>query len=189
MLEVGLGSLWLPILLSTVTLFFLGFLSWMVLGLHKADWQELPDEDAFGQAVRQLNVQPGSYMFPYCADAEQMKSEAFLEKQRQGPVGIIQVWEETGRMGKQLACQFVFLLVTMFCLAYLATLGIEAGADFKTVFRFVGTAGMLFFAVGTVPPAIWFRSRITGHLIDGVLLGLAAGLIFALLWPDVPTGG
>jgi hypothetical protein len=189
MIEVGLGSLWLPILLSTAALFFLGFLSWMVLGLHKADWNELSDEDAFGQAVRDLNVQPGSYMFPYCADAEQMKSAAFIEKQQQGPVGIIQIWEETGGMGKQLGCQFGFLLATMFCLAYLATLGVSAGADFMTVFRFVGTAGMLFFTVANVPTAIWFRARITGHIIDGVLLGLAAGVIFALLWPGAPTPG
>ncbi|MGI9427700.1 MAG: hypothetical protein ACR2NM_03500 [Bythopirellula sp.] len=189
MVEIGLGSLWLPIVLSTVALFFLGFLSWMVLGLHKADWNELPDEDAFGKAVRDLNVQPGSYMFPFCADAEQMKSPEFIEKQKQGPVGIVQIWEETGGMGKQLGCQFVFLLVTMFCLAYLATLGVPAGAEFMQVFRFVGTAGILFFTVANVPTSIWFRSRITGHIIDGVLLGLTAGIIFALLWPGAPTAG
>lgn len=189
MTEVALTSLWLPIILSTVALFFIGFISWMVLGLHKPDWNELPDEDAFMASVRDANIQPGAYMFPYCGDAEQMKSEAFLEKQKQGPVGVLQTWQETGGMGKQLGCQFAYLLATMFCLAYLATLGVPAGADFMQVFRFVGTAGILFFSVAIVPQSIWFRSRITGHIIDGVLLGLAAGLIFALLWPGAPTAG
>ena len=186
---VELTSLWLPILLSTVAMFFIGFINWMVLPIHKADWKELPDEDAFAEAVRSLNVQPGNYMFPYCENAEQMKSEAFIQKQKQGPVGIIQIWVECGNMGKQLGCQFTYLLVTSFCIAYLATLGVPAGADFMTVFRFIGTAAMLIFTAANVPAAIWFRSRITGHIIDGVMLGLATGIIFALLWPGAPTAG
>ncbi len=186
---VELTSLWLPIILSTVALFFIGFITWMVLPVHKADWKELPDEDAFAQAVREMSIQPGNYMFPFCADAEQMKSEAFIEKQKRGPVGIVRIWEECGNMGKQLGCQFFYLLVTSFCLAYLATLGVPAGADFMTVFRFVGTAGILVYTVANVPNGIWFKARLTGHLIDGVLLGLATGLIFALLWPSGVTGG
>ena len=137
----------------------------------------------------EMNIQPGNYMFPFCADAEQMKSEAFIQKQKEGPVGVIQIWQETGGMGKQLGCQFLFLLVTTFCIAYLATLGVNAGAEFMEVFRFVGTAGMLIFTAANVPTAIWFRSRIAGHVIDGIAHGLATGVIFALLWPDGPTPG
>ena len=185
---VELTSLWLPIILSAVALFFIGFLSYMVLPIHKADWKELPDEDAFGKAVRNMNIPAGNYMFPYCADAEQMKSEAFIQKQKDGPVGLIQVWNESCNMGKQLGCQFFFLLVTSFCLAYLATLGVPAGADFMTVFRFVGTAGILVYTIANVPNTIWFKARLTGHLVDGVLLGLATGLIFALLWPGGVAG-
>ncbi len=189
MTEVALTSLWLPIVLSTVACFFIGFIFWMVLPVHKADWKQLPDEDAFADAVRGMNIPAGNYMFPYCADAEQMKSEAFLEKQKLGPVGVIQMWEETGGMGKQLGCQFAYLLATSFCIAYLATLGLSAGADFMRVFRFVGTAGILVYTVANVPTAIWFRSRIMGHIIDGIALGLATGFIFAMLWPGGPTAG
>lgn len=189
MTEVALTSLWLPILLSTIAAFFIGFITWMVLPVHKDDWHELPDEDKFMDAVREMNLPHGSYMFPYCADAEQMKSEEFIAKQKQGPVGIVQTWEECGSMGKQLACQFLFLLVTSFCIAYLTTLGVPAGADFMQVFRFVGTAGLLIYTAGNVPRTIWFRSRLTGHVIDGIALGLATGLIFALLWPGAPTAG
>ena len=189
MAEVALTDLWLPVLLSAVALFFIGFITWMILPVHKGDWNELPDEDAFSQALRDMNVPKGNYMFPYCADAEQMKSEAFMQKQQQGPVGVIQIWEECGKMGKQLGCQFFFLLATSFCLAYLATLGVAAGAEFMEVFRFVGTAGILTYCAANVPSNIWFRSRITGHLIDGILYGLATGLIFALLWPEGTAAG
>lgn len=180
---VDLTSLWLPILLSTVAMFFLGFMSYMVFGFHAKDWAELPDEDGFSDSIRERNIPIGNYMFPYCANAEQMKSEAFIEKQKQGPVGLLQVWQPGTGMGKQLACQFIFLLVTSFCLAYLATIALEAGAEFMQVFRFVGTAGMLTFTAANVPTTIWYQSRLSGHVIDGVLNGLAIGLIFAALWP------
>jgi len=71
---VELTSLWLPIILSTVALFFIGFITWMVLPVHKADWQELPDEGVFGQAVRDTNIQhptrnsQGRSLFTSCTD-------------------------------------------------------------------------------------------------------------------------
>lgn len=189
MVEVALTNLWLPIVLSAVVLFFIGFITHMVLPLHKPDWKPLPDEEAFRSAVRGLNIPTGNYMVPYCADAEQMKSEAFLRKQEEGPVGIVQLWQEGGGMGKQLACQFVYLLLASYCLAYLATLGLKPGEEAFRVFRFVGTAAILVYILGLVPFAIWFRTRIAGYVIDGILYGLATGLIFALLWPGGPTAG
>ena len=57
------------------------------------------------------------------------------------------------------------------------------------VFRFVGTAGILAYGAANVPSTIWFKTRLTGNLIDGVLSGLATGLIFAALWPGVTAAG
>lgn len=186
---VELTSLWLPIVLSAVALFFIGFVTWMVVPLHAKDWLGLPDEEGFGKAARDLQIPPGNYMFPYCADPQEMKSEAFLERQRQGPNGTVSLWDGPCSMGANLACQFVYLLVTSFCLAYLATLGLQAGDGFMKVFRFVGTAGLLAYTVAHVPGTIWFKTRLTGNVIDGVLYGLATGAIFALLWPGGPTAG
>ena len=107
---------------------------------------------------------------------------------KEGPTGIFRVWNDPGGMGKQLGCQFIFLLVTSFCLAYLSTLGPRAGADFMTVFRFVGTAAILAYTVAIVPNSIWFKSRLTGFVIDGVVCGLLTGLIFALFWPGASPG-
>ena len=49
-----LTQLILPIVLSTVALFFASFLSWMVLQLHKQDWSPLAKEDEFMAAVGAL---------------------------------------------------------------------------------------------------------------------------------------
>jgi hypothetical protein len=57
------------------------------------------------------------------------------------------------------------------------------------VFRFVGRAGILTYCAANVPSTIWFKIPLTGNLIDGVLYGLATGLIFAALWPGVTAAG
>ena len=46
-----LSTLWLPIVLSGVALFFASFLAWMVLPHHKGDFIKLPDEGAFENAL------------------------------------------------------------------------------------------------------------------------------------------
>ena len=186
---VELTSLWLPIVLSSVVLFFLSFLAWMVLPHHKPDWRGLPEENSFGTALSSLNLPPGNYAFPYCETTAEMKSEAFLERQKQGPNGTLQLWDGPCNMGANLVCQFLFFLATSFCLAYLATLGLQAGADFMTVFRFVGTAGILTYTAAAVPGSIWFKMRLPGYIIDGLMYGLATGAIFAIFWPAASPGG
>jgi hypothetical protein len=168
-------------------MFFAGYLAWCVLPHHKGDWRGLPDERQFLESVGGMNIPAGNYMFPYACDMEAMKSEEYERKMKQGPAGTLQVWRDAGGMGKQLALQFVFLLATNFCLAYLATLGLETGDGFMKVFRFVTTAGFLIYTAGVVPGSIWFRLRLRGYLIDGVIHGLIAGAIFGWLWPTGPA--
>ena len=184
---VALTSLWLPILISTAALFFLSFMAWMVLPHHKADWKGLPDEGVFNEALSGLNVPPGNYMFPYCATSEEMKSPEFAERQQKGPNGTLQLWDGPCNMGRNLGLQFTFFLGASFCLAYLATLGLQAGDDFMTVFRFVGTAGIMTFMTASIPGAIWFNIRLSGYIVDGLMYGLATGLIFAAMWPAGAT--
>lgn len=184
---VELTSLWLPILLSGVALFFASYLAWMVLPHHKQDWTRLPDENGFIQALGSLNVPKGNYVFPYCETPEEMKSPEFLERQKMSPNGMLQVWSGPCNMGKNLVCTFLFFLAVSFCLAYLATLGVQPGADFMAVFRFVGTAGILAYAVGPVINGIWFPRKIFGDILDGIAYGLITGAIFAAMWPAGPS--
>jgi hypothetical protein len=182
MATVSLTSLWLPILLSAVALFFASFLTWMVLGLHKQDWVKLGSEDEFLEAARGLGLAPGSYMFPGWDTTEEMKSEAYQKKWEQGPNGVMTVFSNVN-MGKNLGLTFLYFLAVSFCLGYLATFSVEAGAEFKSVFRFVSTAGLLAFLAAIVQHSIWFHCRITGHVIESIGYAAITGAIFAAMWP------
>ncbi len=82
-------TLWLPILLSTIALFFTSFLSWMVFRLHEKDWVKIDDEDRLIDTVREMNIPEGSYMFPGCNSGKEMNSPEYQEKYKAGPRGII----------------------------------------------------------------------------------------------------
>lgn len=175
-------SLWLPIVVSAVALFFASFLSWMVVRLHQKDWVKLDKEDEFMKAVADLEISAGSYMFPCVNTPEEMKSEEYQRKWEAGPCGILTVYTKVN-MGKNLALTFLYFLVVSFCLGYLATLAIEPGADFMAVFRFVSTAGLLTFLAAIVQHAIWFHNRIVGHVIESIAYAAITGAIFASMWP------
>lgn len=177
-----LMSLWLPIVLSAVALFFASFLSWMVVQLHRQDWVKLAKEDQFMQAVRDCEIPVGSYMFPGCASAEEMKSEAYAKKWEAGPSGILTIYPKVN-MGRNLGLTFLYFLVLSFCLAYLATLALQPGANFMAVFRFVSTAGFLAFLSAMVQHAIWFHGRIVGHVVESIAYAAISGAIFAAMWP------
>lgn len=176
-------SLWLPILLSTIALFFASFLSWMVFGLHEKDWAKIDGEDRLIDTVREMNIPEGSYMFPGSESNKEMNSPEYQEKYKAGPRGIIQVLPEAN-MGKNLALTMLFFLVCNATFAYLADFALKgSGGDFITVLRFVATIALLTFCASIVQHAIWFRNRIVGHVIESIAYALIAGAIFASLWP------
>lgn len=177
-----LTSLLLPVGISAVALFFASFLSWMVLQLHKQDWVKLEKEDDVMDALRVAGVTTGSYMIPGCNDPKEMESEEYKKKFEEGPCGILTVFGQVS-MGRNLGLTFVYFLVVSFCVAYLATLAIPAGADFMQVFRFVSTAGFMTFLAAIVQHAIWFHNRIVGHVIESILYAAIAGAIFGAMWP------
>ena len=60
-------QLWLPILLSSVAIFFGSFLSWMVLQLHKQDWQRLPQQEELLAVLRGITfLSEPRPLFPFC---------------------------------------------------------------------------------------------------------------------------
>ena len=79
-----------------------------------------------------------------------------------------------------------FCLVTSVFVAYLATLALDQGDQFSDVFQVCGTAGLMAYAFGGFPNAIWlgqsFRSTVM-DVVDGVILGLITGVVFAAFWP------
>lgn len=175
--------LWPPILLSGIALFFVSFLSWMVLGLHKADWIKTPREDDFMAALRGFDLRRGaSYMFPMCGSQQEMQSPEFQKKREAGPVGIITVFGNQS-MGRNLGLTLVTFLVVSYLLAYLGSIALPRGATFVDVFRFFSTAAVLTFLTGIFQHAIWFQIRIVGHIVETVLYAIVTASIFAALWP------
>lgn len=179
---VALADLWLPIVVSGIVLFFASAIAWMALPHHKPDWKKLADEDGFRSAIKTLGIGHGRYTFPHHASGEEMKSEEFQARWKEGPIGTLSIWPNPN-MGANMLRTVVFFLGASFTIAYLCTIVLSADADFMRVFRFVGTAGMLTYCAAGIPNAIWFHRPIATDLIDGVAYALLTGVIFGLLWP------
>ncbi len=183
-----LTSLWLPILLSSVTVFILSSVIHMALPWHKNDFKKLPEQDKVMDALRPFNVPPGDYMMPCVSDSNEMKSPEFMEKIKKGPVWIISArpngeWQ----MAKPLIQWFIFLLVVGIFAAYIASRALPIGAHYLQVFRFVGASAFMGFSFAYAPISIWFGrswSSTIKMMIDGLIYALVTAGIFGWLWPQ-----
>jgi|tagenome__1003787_1003787.scaffolds.fasta_scaffold20601557_2 hypothetical protein len=179
----SLASLWLPILVSGIALFFASWAAWMLLPHHKSDWVGLPNEDTIMRQIKSDNLPPGQYCFPYASSPEAMKSEAFKARMQAGPRGTLTLWKGPPNMGLNLVCTIAFFLIANAVIAYLAGMVIPPGNDRWFVFRFVATAGVLTYGTANILNGIWFGRKMVSDIVDGVAYGLITGAIFAALWP------
>jgi hypothetical protein len=177
-------QLWPAILLATVALWMASTLAWTVIAHHGQDWDPLPAEDSAMDAIRALNLPPGSYMFPHMTHAQGKAAEAKAKFAR-GPVGLLRVFRPT-RIPLNILGTVIFFLGMSTLLAYLGSAALNRGASFAKVFQVLGTAGILAYSFSSIPNDIWFQAKrrqtLTGA-IDGIVFGLITGLIFAWLWP------
>jgi len=89
-------------------------------------------------------------------------------------------------IGRALVQSITFFLVTSVFVAYLGTLALNSGDEFLRVFQVIGTAGILAYAFGGIPNAIWLGLDFRSATIDvgqGILYGLITGAVFGMLWP------
>ncbi len=61
---VSLLSLWQPILLSAVIVFFVSSAIHMLLPYHRKDYGKIPDEDQVMEALRKVKIPPGGLRDP-----------------------------------------------------------------------------------------------------------------------------
>jgi hypothetical protein len=184
---VSIMQLWLPILLSTVFVFFASAILNMVLRFwHAPDYHGFSNEDEVGAAIRKGNAGPGMYMLPYCTP-DAMKKPETQEKFKTGPVGMVALRQPGSMsMGASLGQWFVFCLLVAFFCAGLAAHALSAGAGSKLVFHTAGLAALLGYAFGPIPNAIWWGhpwSVTIKHVIDGLIYAVITGATFAWLWP------
>lgn len=182
-----LSRLWLPILLSAVVVFVASSIIHMASPWHKNDYPKLPDEDRVRDALRPFAIPAGDYMAPRAASMEEMKSPAFTAKRVAGP-NIIMTVLPSGDwgMGRALTNWFVYLIVVSLFGGYIASRALGPGADYLSVFRFVGTTAFLGYSAALWQMTIWYHrstSITVKSSLDGLLYACLTAGVFGWLWP------
>lgn len=184
---VSIIALWLPILLSAVFVFIVSSAIHMAMGYHANDYRKFPDEDAFLDAMRKLNVPPGQYHAPWAAASKDMKSPEFQEKVKRGPAALLTIWPggDTGMSGILVQWFLYSIMIGIFA-AYIAGRALPEGARYLAVFRFVGVAAFACYAIAGWQESIWFK-RSWGvtlkNTFDGFVYALITAGTFGWLWP------
>jgi hypothetical protein len=187
---VGILALWLPILVAAVLVFLGSAIIHMFLPYHRTDFGKVPDEDAVMDAIRGFNIPAGDYVIP-CAegDMEVMKSDAFKEKARKGPVWFMTVLPagDPFAMGSQLTQWFVYCVVVGVFVAYVTGRALGPGAPYLSVFRFAGCVAFIAYSLAHFQRSIWYKqawSTTVKNVFDGLVYGLLTAGAFAWLWPE-----
>lgn len=191
-----LVHLWLPIVASAAAVWILSAVIWMALPHHHRDYDRLPDEKAFMDAVRSLNIPPGNYGFPYFGDRASCNTPEAKKAWQEGPLGVFNNWKPGTNMARNLVLTFLVYLAISVLVGYLAwhaehrhAAGVLASGTrprFADIMQITGTAGVLAYAFAFLPSGIWFQAKPRALLTafaDGVVYGLATGAGFAWLWP------
>jgi hypothetical protein len=182
----GLSTLWVPIVVSAVFVFITSSVLHMMLPWHKSDYGSLPDEDRMLEAFRSFRVAPGDYMAPRPSSREDMRSPAFVEKMKKGPVLVLTVIPGGGSFATNLVLWFVYAIVISIFAAYIASRALPVGAHYLQVFRFAGATAFIGYSAALWQFSIWYRrSWITTmkSTIDGLLYAMLTAGTFGWLWP------
>ena len=184
---VSLMALWVPIVLSAVIVFFASSLMHTVLKYHQAEIRKLNNEDKVMATLRDAGVQRGVYVFPFCMGGKEMKSPEMIEKYKQGPVGFLTVYPSgPPALGKFLGLWFGYCLIISFFVAYLAAHTVATGANYRHVFRVVGTVAFMAYGLSQLSNGIWKGQPWSGvmkEVVDGLVYGLLTAGTFGWLWP------
>jgi hypothetical protein len=185
---VGIFALWLPILVSAVLVFVASSVIHMFLPYHRKDMGPVPNEDEVMEAMRGFGIPPGDYVLPHAGSPEVMKSEAYQEKARRGPVVFMTVVSEGDpfKMGAQLTQWFVYCLIVGVFAAYIAGRAVPAGGEYLSVFRFAGCTAFAGYGLAHIQRSIWYSqawSTTFKNLFDALVYGLLTAGTFGWLWP------
>ncbi len=186
-MHVPLIELWMPILVSSVLVFIASFIAWAVSPHHKGDFKPLPNEDGFLESLRTNSTPAGMYMFPWCADAKNMKDPAFKQKWEAGPHGTLNIRPAVPNMGKNLVLTFLFYLIVGVFVAYLTSVACPPGTAYLKVFQVSGCATVMAYVLAIYPHAIWMGRpwrAVVLETIDGMVFGVLTAGVFGWLWPD-----
>jgi hypothetical protein len=184
---VPFGSLWLPVVVSTVVVFFASFALHMLLPLHKKEYGRLPEEDAVMSALAKQPTPEGQYMFPHCGKMEDFKKPEFKARWEAGPAGILVIRPRGPyNMGKSLLQWTINVFVTSLLIGYVARHVLTPTTPHLEVLRLTSTIGFLAYVMATWTESIWKARPWSSTLLtafDGLIYALLTGATFCLLWP------
>ncbi|HVN33550.1 MAG TPA: hypothetical protein VMT45_16350 [Thermoanaerobaculaceae bacterium] len=184
---VGLGSLWLPILVSSVLVFLVSSLIHMATPWHKSDYRKMPAEDKVMDALRPLEIPPGDYMVPRPASMKDMKSPEYIDKLRKGPVMVATVLPNgPGSVGKSMVLWFFYLVVIGVFAGYVTGRAVPSGGGYLSVFRFSGVTAFVGYSLALWQMSIWYRRSLGTTFratVDGLIYALVTAGTFGWLWP------
>jgi hypothetical protein len=185
---IPITSLWLPILVAAVLVFFGSFVMNAVLTFHRNDFRAAPDEDRVMDALRPFDLPPGDYIIPYVGHASALKAEALQQRIAKGPIGQLTIYPPNVmfNMGSQLAQWFAYTLLVGIVVAYVAGRMIPPGAEYLAVFRTTGTVAFACYSMALMQRSIWYMQNwpmTLRQMFDGLLYALLTAGAFAWLWP------
>lgn len=184
---VSVTSLWIPIVLSAVIVFIASSVMHMALSYHKNDLKKLPDEERVMAALRAFNIAPGDYAMPKPGSMAEIRSPAFEEKQKQGPVAFMTVLPSGDMaMGSVMIQWFLYAVVISIFAAYVTSRALGPGADYLAVFRFAGTTAFAAYAMALPQFAIWYHRSWKTTLLsmfDCLIYACLVAGTFGWLWP------
>jgi hypothetical protein len=184
---IPITTLWLPILVSALLVFFASYVLNAVLRYHRNDFRAVPDEDRIMDALRPFNLPPGDYIIPYVGHASNLKSEAVQQKIAKGPIGALTVYPPNVmfNMGSQLVQWFAYTLLVSIIAAYLAG-RVLTSPDYLQVFRVTGTVAFASYSMALMQRSIWYMQNwpmTLRQMADGLVYALLTAGAFGWLWP------
>lgn len=184
---VPILSLGIPILVSSVFVFFASWIAHMFLPHHRSDFGKVPSEDEVMEALRKYNIPPGDYMMPRPAGPQGMRSPEFIAKMNKGPVLTMTVVKSgPPQMGTNLLQWFIYLLVVGVITAYVTGRALPAGSHYLQVFRLAGCTAFVAYSLAQWQDSIWYKrawSTTIKNNVDGLVYGLLTAGTFGWLWP------
>jgi len=116
-----------------------------------------------------------------------MKSPEFLEKMKQGPVGMMTVMKSgSPNMGKELTLWFIYSIIVGIFSAYIAGNALAPGAHYLSVFRFAGATAFVGYSIALLQNSIWYKrswGATIKSMFDGLIYALFTAGVFGWLWP------
>ena len=185
---ISLMSLWIPIVLSAVIVFIASSVIHMFMTYHKGDFAAVPSEDKAREALRAADIPPGDYIVPYAGSTKAMGEPEWIQMATDGPnVFLTVIPNGIPSMGKSLGQWFAYCIVVGIFAAYIAGHALEPGAEYRPVFRYVGTVAFLGYSLALVQVSIWYHRNwgmTLRTMFDGLVYALLTAGTFGWLWPS-----